>query len=311
VELRHLRYFVAVAEELHFGHAAERLNISPPTLTNQIRALEGGLRVRLLDRKTKKGVTLTNAGIRFLEEARATIRQAEVTEHVGRQAGLGETGTISIGYVLTASLMGLLPSAINSFRKLYPNVTFEVRRTETLPTMKDIAAGKTDIGLVRSPERFPVGLTGFTIVEDEFCVILPAGHPLAAHKQITAALLNDENFVGTPMEIEISFWNNFVGGTARRVVARASDVISVLTLVASGIGISVLPAHVSNVRVPGIVFRKMSGVKRKAGYSVVCRTGETAPLIKLFVKHLRSSSFRTDFSTTKATHFDKEFISLP
>jgi DNA-binding transcriptional LysR family regulator len=276
---------------LHFGHAAERLNISAPTLTNQIRALEGGLRVRLLDRKTKKGVTLTNAGIRFLEEARATIRQAEVTEHVGRQAGLGEAGTITIGYVLTASLMGLLPSVITSFRTLHPNVTFEVRRTETLPTMKDIATGQADVGFVRSPERFPVGLTGFTIVEDEFCVVLPAGHPLAMHKQITAALLTDENFVATPMEIEISFWNNFVGGTARRVVARASDVISVLTLVAGGIGISVLPAHVSNVRMPGIVFRKMSGVKRKAGYSTVWRSGETAPLIKLFVKHLRNSNF--------------------
>jgi DNA-binding transcriptional LysR family regulator len=293
MELRHLRYFVAVAEELHFGHAAERLNISAPTLTNQIRALEDGLRVRLFERKTKTGVTLTNAGVRFLEEARATIRQAELTEHIGRQAGLGAAGTITIGYVLTASLMGLLPSAIASFRNLYPNVSFEVRRTETLPTMKDIAVGQTDIGLIRSPDRFPTGLTGFTIVEDQFCVILPVGHPLASHKQITAAALNDENFVATPMEMEISFWNNFAGSTTRRVVARAVDVISVLTLVASGIGISVLPAHVSNVRVPGIVFRRMSGVKRKAGYSAVYRSDEAAPLIKLFVKHLRAGNFTT------------------
>jgi DNA-binding transcriptional LysR family regulator len=292
MELRHLRYFVAVAEELHFGHAAERLNISGPTLTNQIKALENALRVRLFDRRTKKGVTLTNAGVRFLHEARATVRQAELTENIGRQAGLGEAGTITIGYVLTASLMGLLPAAIGSFRGLYPSVTFQVRRTETMPTMKDIAAGQTDVGLVRSPERFPVGLTGFRIVEDEFCVVLPAGHRLAAQKQITAASLNDENFVATPMEMEISFWNNFVGSTTRRVVARANDVISVLTLVASGIGISVLPAHVSNVRLPGIVFREMSGVRRKAGYSTVYRSDETAPLIKLFIKHLRSN-YRT------------------
>src|SRR5688500_9718703 len=102
MELRHLRYFVAVAEELHFGRAAFRSNISAPTLTNQIATLEAGLRVRLLDRKTKRGVTLTNAGVRFLEEARATIRQAELAEQVGRQAGLGEAGTITIGYALTA-----------------------------------------------------------------------------------------------------------------------------------------------------------------------------------------------------------------
>jgi DNA-binding transcriptional LysR family regulator len=296
MELRHLRYFVAVAEELHFGRAAERLNISAPTLTNQIKALEDGLRVRLFDRKTKKDVSLTNAGARFLDEARATIRQAEVAEHVGRQAGLGEAGTITIGYVLTASLMGLLPSVIRSFRELHPNVTFEVRRTETFPTMKDIASGQTDVGLIRSPERFPLGLTGFTIVEDEFCVILPIGHPLATHKQITAALLNEEDFVATPMEMEVSFWNNFVGSTARRVVARASDVISVLTLVACGTGVSVLPAHVCNVRMPGVVFREMAGVKRKAGYSAIYRSGERAPLIKLFVKHLRTYHFRPQFS---------------
>lgn len=291
MELRHLRYFVAVAEELHFGHAAERLNISGPTLTNQIKALETGLRVRLFDRKTKRAVSLTNAGVRFLEEARATIRQAEQAEQIGRQAGLGEAGTITIGYVLTASLMGLLPSVIASFKALYPSVAFEVRRTETLPTMRDVASGHTDVGLVRSPEHFPAGLSGFPVVEDEFCVILPVGHPLARHKQITAAMLNDEDFVATPLEMEVNFWSNFSGSTSRRVVARASDVISVLTLVAGKVGISVLPAHVSNVQVPGIVFRRMSGVKRKAGYSAVYRTGESAPLIKLFIKHLRSSRF--------------------
>ena len=146
-------------------------------------------------------------------------------------------------------------------------------------------------GLIRGPEYFPAGLSGFPVVEDEFCVILPVGHPLARHKQITAAMLNDEDFVATPMEMEVNFWSNFAGSTSRRVVARASDVISVLTLVAGKVGISVLPAHVSNVHVPGIVFRRMSGVKRKASYSAVYRTGESAPLIKLFIKHLRSSRF--------------------
>ena len=292
MELRHLHYFIAVAEELHFSRAAVRLNISAPTLTNQIGTLEAGLRVRLLDRKTKRGVTLTNAGARFLEEARATIRQAEVAEHVGRQAGLGEAGTITIGYVLTAALMGLLPAMIASFRKLHPNVVFEVRRTETFPTMKDIIAGQTDIGIVRSPEHFPVGLSGFAIADEEFCVVLPAGHPLTKHQELTAASLANEPFVATPMEMEVGFWNNFVGSTSRKVVARAADVISVLTLVSSGVGISVLPIHVSQARVPGVVFRKMAGGKRKAGYSVVHRSNESAPVIKMFIKHLSESDFR-------------------
>jgi len=291
MELRHLRYFVAIADELHFGRAAIRLNISAPTLSNQIRALEGSLRVKLFERKTKKAVTLTNAGLRFLDEARATIRQAEIAEHIGRQAGLGEAGTISIGYVLTAALMGLLPSAIASFRKFHPSVTFEVRRTETFPTMRDIVAGQTDIGIVRSPERFPAGLSGFLVAEEEFCVVLPQDHPCANHHKLTAATLNKEPFVATPMEMEVGFWNNFVGGTSRQVVARAADVISVLTLVSSGVGVAVLPSHVANARVPGIVFRKMTGGRRMAGYSAVYRNDETSPLIRLFVKHLRDGNF--------------------
>ena len=292
MELRHLRYFIAVAEELHFSRAAIRLNISAPTLTNQIGTLEAGLRVRLLDRKTKKSVTLTNAGVRFLEEARATIRQAELAEQIGRQAGLGEAGTITIGYALTAALMGLLPAAIASFRRLHPNVTFEVRRTETFATMKDILAGQADVGIVRSPENLPVGLHGFPVADEEFCVVLPADHPLVEHQELTATSLRNEPFVATPMEIEVGFWNNFAGSTSRKVVARAADVISVLTLVASGIGVSVLPIHVSQARVPGVVFRKMAGGKRKAGYSVVHRSDESSPLIRLFIKHLGLQDFR-------------------
>ena len=288
MELRHLRYFIAVAEELHFARAAARLNISGPTLTNQIGALEAGLRVQLFNRKTNKGVTLTNAGTRFLDEARSTIRQAELAEYVGRQAGLGEAGTITVGYVLTAALMGLLPSAIAGFRKLHPGVTFEIRRTETFPTMKDILAGQTDVGIIRGPDRFPAGLTGFLIIEDDFCVILPQGHPLAVHKQLSAPMLKNEAFVATPMEMEVGFWNNFAGSTSQRVVTRTTDVMSVLTLVAGGLGVSVLPAHVSNAGVPGIVFRKMLGGRRKASYAVVHRNNETAPLIKMFIQFLKT-----------------------
>jgi DNA-binding transcriptional LysR family regulator len=97
--------------------------------------------------------------------------------------------------------------------------------------------------------------------------------------------------------MEVGFWNNFPGGTSRKVVARAADVISVLTLVAAGIGISVLPIHVSQARVPGVVYRKMVGGRRKAGYSAVYRSNESAPLIKMFIKHLSEGDFRpTNFT---------------
>jgi DNA-binding transcriptional LysR family regulator len=293
MELRHLRYFIAVAEELHFAHAAERLDISGPTLSNQISALESELRVQLFNRKTKKNVTLTNAGTRFLEEARATIRQAEFAEHVGRQAGLGEAGTITIGYVLTAALMGLLPSAIASFRKSHPNVTFAVRRTETFPTMKDILSRQTDIGIIRRPERYPSGLSGFTIVSDDFCVALPQSHPLASRKQVTPSMLSNDNFIATPLEMEVGFWGNISGNVGHRVVARATDIISVLSLVAGGIGVSVLPAPARNAGIPGVVFLNLIG-RRKADYALVHRKNEASPLIKLFIQSFRTKKYMAD-----------------
>lgn len=307
MELRHLRYFIAVAEELHFGRAAARLNISGPTLSNQIGALETSLRVRLFDRKTKKGVTLTNAGSRLLDEARTTIRQAGIAEHVGRQAGLGEAGTITVGYALTASLMGFLPHAIRNFLARHPSVAFDVRRTETFPTMRDILAGQTDVGIIRSPERFPAGLTGFTVTEDDFCVAIPADHPMVEKKEISSADLNDQNFVATPVEMEVGFWNNFAESTSRRVVARAADVISVLTLVSGGLGVSVLPAHACRARVPGVEFRNMVGGRRRAGYAAVHRTNEASPLIKKFIEFLQTdATFKLDDAIETARKADRK-----
>src|SRR2546430_15351709 len=115
MDLRHLRYFVAAAEELHFTRAAERLNISAPTLTQQIQVLEADLGVMLF-RRTKRSVVLTEAGRRFLEEARATLRQAEQAAQVARQAARGEIGRIEIGYVTSASCLGLIPSVVAAFR---------------------------------------------------------------------------------------------------------------------------------------------------------------------------------------------------
>ena len=116
MELRHLRYFVAAAEELHFSRAAERLNISAPTLTQQIQVLEADLGV-VLFRRTKRSVALTEAGRRFLEEARATLRQAEQAAQVARQAARGEIGRLEIGYVTSASCLGLIPSVVANFHQ--------------------------------------------------------------------------------------------------------------------------------------------------------------------------------------------------
>ena len=294
MELRHLRYFAAVAEEMHFARAAARLNISAPTLSHQIGALETLLGAKLFTRKTKSAVALTHAGKRFLIEAHDTLKQAAHAEQVGRLAASGEAGSISIGYVLSAGCGGLISSTLASFRKEHPEVSFQLARIQTVAQFKALIDGSLDIGFSRTPHRFPTGLTGFIIDRQRFCLVLPEGHPLAARKQITPAMLVDESFVAAPLEMELGFWSNITSiappGVSLRIVERAHDVFTVLALVGAGAGISVLSESLARIAMPGVVFRDIVGVTRTSDHVVVYRKNESAPVVKAFVNFLRASA---------------------
>jgi DNA-binding transcriptional LysR family regulator len=292
MELRHLRYFAAVAEELHFGRAAERLNISAPTLSHQIGALEALLGAQLFTRKTKSAVTLTHSGKHFLVEAQETLKQAARAELVGRRAGRGDAGSISVGYVLSAGCGGLISSTLASFREKYPQVSFEIERTLTVAQFKALIAGSLDIGFARTPNRYPTGLTGFIIERQPFCLALPEEHPLAARKQITPAMLVDESFVAAPLEMELGFWSNISSitppGVSLRIVARAPDAFTVLALVGAGVGIGVLSESLSRIAMPGVIFRKIVGATRTSDHSAVYRKNESAPVVRAFINFLRA-----------------------
>src|SRR5690242_5616798 len=162
MELRHLRYFVAVAEELHFAHAAERLHISPPSLTQQIQSLERELGARLFVR-TKRDVKLTDAGARFLDEARATLQQAERAELVARRAGRGEVGRVEISFVSSAACTGLLTVALPSYRQSFPLVELAIRKLESPRQLEQLTEGRLDVGFLRPPARYPTGITAIVI----------------------------------------------------------------------------------------------------------------------------------------------------
>lgn len=294
MELRHLRYFVATAEELHFARAAQRLNISPSTLSHQIRALENFLGAQLFVRKTKTSVALTHTGKRFLDEARATIRQAEKAALLGKRAARGDVGTIAIGYLLSASYVGLLPASILSFRTANPNVTFHLRRIETFPQMRALTEGEIDVGFARAPIHYPDGLAGFVVDRQPFCLALPEGHPLTKRKQITLPALAGESFVTASLEMEIDFRGNMdaisTPGKSPRIVASAPDTFSVLNLVAAGYGLSVVAEAMACVSIPGIAYRKIVGARRQAEIAVVYRKNEGAAVVKSFVQMMRAKS---------------------
>jgi DNA-binding transcriptional LysR family regulator len=292
MELRHLRYFVAVAEELHFARAAERLNIAAPTLSHQIRSLETLLGAKLLTRKTKSAVALTHSGKRFLLEAQETLKQAAHAELVGRRAARGDAGAIAVGYVFSAGCSGVVPTALASFRKSHPGVSFQLARMQTFAQFKALIDGSLDVAFTRALQRYPSGLTGLVVERQPFWVALPEGHRLAARRQITPAMLIDESFIAVSMEMEIGFWGNIAAitppGVSLRIVERAPDAFTVMTLVASGAGISVLSESLSRIAMPGLTFRKLVGVTRTADHAMVYRKHEHAPVVKAFIDFLRA-----------------------
>ena len=291
MELRHLRYFVAVAEELHFSRAAARLNIATPTLSAQIQALEAMLGAQLFTRKTRS-VTLTHVGKRFLDEARATLKQADQAELVGRQAARGDIGSIAVGYVLSASCGGLVSPPIIEFKKSHPNVSFHLRKMETIPQMKALVDGSLDVGFTREPERYPTGLTGFLIDRQSFYLAIPEGHHLAGDGEIDSASLVDEAFVAMMLDMEMGFWSNLRAitppGTSLHIVARVPDALSALTSVSAGMGLSVLSSALTRISTPGVVFRRIVNATRHSDHAVVYRKNEGAPVIKSFVTLLRA-----------------------
>jgi len=291
MELRHLRYFIAVAEELHFARAAARLNIAAPTLSHQIRALEGMLGAELFTRKTRSAVALTHSGKRFLVEAQETLKQAAHAELVGRRAARGDAGSIAVGYVFSAGCSGLISETLGGFRKSHPEVSFQLARMQTFAQFKALGDGSLDVGFTRALQRYPSGLSGFIIERQPFLVALPAGHRLAARKQVTPAMLVEESFVAVSMEMEVGFWGNIAAitppGMSLRIVERAPDAFTVMALVAAGAGISVLSGALARIAMPGVTFRKIVGVTRTADHATVYRKNEGAPVVTAFIEFLR------------------------
>ncbi len=178
MELRQLRYFVAVAEELHFRRAAERLHISQPPLSQQIRALEDELGFALLIR-TRRRVQLTPAGEAFLRDARVLLGELDGAVATARRIDAGQTGRLRVGFVGSA-LLSIVPGTVERFRASRPGVAIELRERSTVDQLRAVAAGLVDVGLVRPPIDDEGGLRAETVLRERTVAALPTGHPLAA-----------------------------------------------------------------------------------------------------------------------------------
>ncbi|HEY0315427.1 MAG TPA: LysR substrate-binding domain-containing protein [Sphingomonas sp.] len=293
MELRHLRYFVGVASELHFGRAAEALGISQPPLSQQIRLLEQELGVQLFERSSRK-VRLTTAGRLFLEEARATLAQAEHAIDVTRRAAIGEIGELTIGLAPSTLFVPLISEAISSFRASHPDVHLVFTELGTAPLREAVDGGALDIGFIRNRAVpiLPDGVIAERLITDRMYVAMRKGHPLSASDApIAVAELANVPMVHYPYDRE-GFLEDLHGlfahaGLRPLQVQETSEMSTLLGLVAAGLGISVLAGSLRRLTVDTLHYRELSDALACSSMWMIHRGARANPTAQSFVNLLR------------------------
>jgi DNA-binding transcriptional LysR family regulator len=285
MELRQLRYFVAVAEELHFRRAAERLHISQPPLSQQIRALEDELGFELLTR-TRRRVQLTPAGEAFLRDARVVLGELEGAVATARRIDAGQTGRLRVGFVGSA-LLSIVPGTVERFRASRPGVAIELRERSTVDQLRAVSAGVIDVGLVRPPIDDDGELRAQTVLRERTVAALPAGHALARLARVPLARLAAEPLVLFPRDQAPGFHDLLIAalgstGAGPRVVQYAPEMLTIIGLVAAGTGVSLVPASVSRLALDGVTDRPVSGAPRSELVAITRARDESA-LVRAFV----------------------------
>jgi len=265
MDLRHLRYFLCVAEETHFGRAAQRLGMSQPPLSQQIRALEQELGARLFDR-TSRRVALTEAGRMFLPEARKTLAQADHAAHVARQTHSGHRGRLALGFTASAPFVPQIADALYDFRQAYPQVDLKLHERGRDDQVAMIERGDLDIGIIRGvePPRLPRGLQASWLLEEDMLLALRQDHALARREaDPSIADLAGVPFVLYATTSSADFNDHFFALCAQAgfkpdVTLEVSSFATLLGLVAAGFGATILARSLSRLHVEKLVLRPLS-----------------------------------------------------
>ncbi len=292
MELRHLRYFLAVAEELHFGRAAERLGIAQPPLSRQIQNLESELGFKLFDRSRRR-VELSAAGAVLVGRARDVLERLDEAVREARRTSAGQRGRVSVGYPSSLAYTALsgLPRA---FRREFPAVELVVRELPLAEQLEGLKNGQLDVGFVRGP-LVDRELAYECVRREPLMLAVPADHPLAGRKRLTLASVAREPFVFFPRARAPAFFDLLLGlcqkaGFTPQIRHEAPQA-DVLSLVAAGFGISIMPASVREIRRADVVFRPFAGAPLTE-LLLAWRAGESAPSRQAFIDVVRHVGLR-------------------
>ena len=281
IELRHLRYFMAVAEELHFGRAAERLGMAQPPLSQQIKSLETLVGFPLFERRPQ--VRLTIAGEALLEVARRTLAQVEEGLERTRRAGRGEVGKITVGFAASI-LTTALPEVLRAYREQYPGVELRLRELSSAAQAAALAEGGIDVGFVREAVVQGSDLICEPILREEFVAVLPPAHPLAEREQLPLTDLAEEPFVHFPRAVAPALFDQIADACRRagfrpRVVQEAQEWLTILGLVEAGLGVSLVPASFRRLRWGGVQYRPLGPPREFTDIFVCFRAAPLVPAI--------------------------------
>ncbi len=284
IELRHLRYFVAVAEELHFGRAAERLHLAQPPLSQQIRRLEELLGHALFLR-TSRSVSLTAAGTLLLERARRTLRNVERDFEETRRAGRGEVGSLHVGFVGSAMLT-TLPGVLRRYGATYPQVRLHLHESFTSRVIEGLESGTLDVGVLR--DSGPVeGIETAAFLKEPFVAVLPASHHCARQLSMSPAQLKGEPFVFYPRsagtrayELPLSLCE--AHGFQPQVVQEATHWLTIVRLIGAGLGVSIAPSCVRQIVGDDVVCVALRDAGVVSAVELAWRAGEARPIVAQF-----------------------------
>jgi DNA-binding transcriptional LysR family regulator len=294
LELRHLRYFVAAAEELNFTRAAARLGIAQPPLTLQIRALEHEVGAALFDRLSR-GVRLTDAGRALLTDAKAILDQVDQAVRRSRSSAEGVLGRVGVGFTVSASFHPLVNATLRTFRESFPKVDLQLEENRSTELLQSLQQGRIDAAFVRPPLTLTGELSMEPVTEEPMVAAVPLNHRLASCTIIQLRELSRDTFILYPRTVARGLSDDIVeacgaAGFEISAVQRAPQIASTINLVASGLGVSIVPACMRLSRTDSVRYIDLRGVPLRAHLGLAFRTGEPSAAVRNYLSLVRGRS---------------------
>jgi DNA-binding transcriptional LysR family regulator len=288
MELRHIRYFLAVAEEMNFTRAAKKVGIGQPPLSQQIGDLEEELGAPLF-RRVPRGVELTDSGKVFLPEAQAILAQAEHAKKIAQRGARGELGSLRLGFTGSAAFTRIVQDAIRTFRQTYPNVELILEEEDSITLLERLSEQTVDAAFIRPGRSDPNGVQVHRLVEEVMMIALPSDHPFVKASALPLSALAKDRFLLFPRSAGPGFFDEIISacrgaGFEPRMGYQAPQITSVGNMIAAGLGVSIVPISIANqVCVAGVKYLKIIGDAPKAPIALAIRPDEQSVTVKNFV----------------------------